>query len=93
MFENILIPVAYGERPDELKNIGVTLKSFGVRSICLYHVHESGSFFRASDISWLVLLQEALEEVGLSIEVKGGRAILPHQSQKLPCSRGVMKFI
>ncbi len=72
MFENTLIPVAYGERPDELKNIGVTLKNFGARSVCLYHVHESGSFFRASDISWLMFLQEALEEVGLSIEVKRG---------------------
>ena len=72
MFENTLIPVAYGERPEELKKIGVTLKNFGASSVCLYHVHESGSFFRASDISWLMLLQEVLEEVGLSIEVKRG---------------------
>ena len=72
MFENTLIPVAYGERPEELRKIGATLKNYGARSVCLYHVHESGSFFRGSDISWLTLLQEVLEEVGLSIEVKRG---------------------
>ena len=50
----------------------MALKNYGARSVCLYHVHESGSFFRGSDISWLTLLQEVLEEVGLSIEVKKG---------------------
>lgn len=72
MFENTLIPVAYGERPEELRKIGETLKNFGARSICLYHVNESGSLFRGSDISWFMLLQEVLEEVGLAVEVKRG---------------------
>lgn len=72
MFENTLIPVAYGERPEELRKIGLALKNFGTRSICLYHVHDSGSFFRGSDISWFMLLQEFLEELGMSIKVKRG---------------------
>ncbi len=72
MFENTLIPVAYGERPEELRKIGLTLKNFGARSICLYHVNESGSFFKGSDVSWLMRLQEAMEGEGLSVEVKRG---------------------
>ena len=72
MFENTLIPVAYGERPEELRKVAVTLKNFGARSICLYHVNESGSFFRGSDLSWLMVMQKAMEDEGLSVEVKQG---------------------
>lgn len=72
MFERTLVPVAYGERPEELRTIGVMLKNYGVRSVCLYHVDESGSLFPGSDLPWLMLLQEALEEVGLATEVKRG---------------------
>ncbi|WP_214019756.1 universal stress protein [Methanoculleus sp.] len=72
MFEKTLVPVAYGERPEELMKIGRVLRSLGAESICLYHVNEPGSFFRGADLSWLTLLAEALEEMGLSVEVKTG---------------------
>ncbi len=72
MFEKTLIPVAYGERPEEMRTIGRVLKGLGARSISLFHVNESGSLFRGSDLSWLMLLKEALEEVGLSVEVETG---------------------
>lgn len=72
MFEKTLIPVSYGERPEELKKIGKILKNLGSNSICLFHVTEAGSFFRGSDISWLMILKEALEELGLAVEVKMG---------------------
>ncbi len=72
MFEKTLIPVAYGERPDELRKIGNLLKSLGSESICLFHVSDSDSFFGGSDLSWLMLLKEALEEIGLSVEIRKG---------------------
>ena len=72
MFEKMLIPVAYGERPEELRKVGKILKSLGASSVCLYHVNEPGSFFRGADLSWLTLLSEALEETGLTVEVKMG---------------------
>jgi nucleotide-binding universal stress UspA family protein len=72
MFEKTLVPVAYGERPEELMKIGRVLRSLGAESICLYHVNEPGSFFRGADLSWLTPLAEALEEMGLSVEVKTG---------------------
>ena len=72
MFEKILVPVAYGERREELKKAGKLLKGLGASSISLYHVNEPGSFFRGTDLSWLTLLAEALEEVGLTVEVKTG---------------------
>ena len=72
MFEKTLVPVAYGERPEELMKIGRILRSLGANSICLYHVNEPGSFFRGADISWLTLLSEALEEMGLTVETKTG---------------------
>jgi len=72
MFEKTLIPVAYGERPEELRKAGTILKSLGASSVCLYHVNEPGSFFRGADLSWLTLLAEALEETGLVVEIKMG---------------------
>ncbi|KLK88786.1 universal stress protein UspA [Methanoculleus sediminis] len=72
MFEKTLIPVAYGERPEEVRKVGTILKSLGAGSVCLYHVNEPGSFFRGADLSWLTLLAEALEETGLAVEVKTG---------------------
>ncbi|GAA5262685.1 universal stress protein [Methanocalculus sp. MC3] len=72
MFEKTLIPVAYGERPDELRKIGNLLKSLGSESICLFHVSDSDSFFGGSDLSWLMLLKEALEEIGLSVDIRTG---------------------
>lgn len=72
MLEKMLIPVAYGERPEELRKAGKILKSLGVSSVCLYHVNEPGSFFRGADLSWLTLLAEALEESGLAVEIKTG---------------------
>lgn len=72
MLEKMLIPVAYGERPEELRKAGKILKSLGASSVCLYHVNEPGSFFRGADLSWLTLLAEALEESGLAVEVKMG---------------------
>lgn len=72
MFEKTLIPVAYGERPEELRKIGTILRDLGACSVCLFHVNEPGSFFRNSGLSWLTLLQEALEEAGLSVETKTG---------------------
>jgi nucleotide-binding universal stress UspA family protein len=72
MLEKVLIPVAYGERPEELRKAGKILKSLGASSVCLYHVNEPGSFFRGADLSWLTLLAEALEESGLAVEVKMG---------------------
>src|SRR5690554_3973337 len=72
MFEKTLIPVAYGERPEEVRKAGKILKTLGANSVCLYHVNEPGSFFRGADLSWLTLLSEALEETGLVVEVKTG---------------------
>ncbi|MDV4341949.1 universal stress protein [Methanoculleus sp. YWC-01] len=72
MFEKMLIPVAYGERPEEVRKAGKILKSLGASSVCLYHVNEPGSFFRGADLSWLTLLSEALEEAELTVEVKTG---------------------
>ncbi|MDN5340649.1 MAG: hypothetical protein PWQ30_1758 [Euryarchaeota archaeon] len=72
MFEKTLIPVAYGERPEEVRKAGTILKTLGANSVCLYHVNEPGSFFRGADLSWLTLLSEALEETGLVVEVKTG---------------------
>jgi len=72
MFEKTLVPVAYGERPEELMKIGKILRSLGANAICLYHVNEPGSFFRGADLSWLTLLSEALEETGLNVEAKTG---------------------
>jgi len=72
MFEKTLIPVSYGERPEELRKIGKILMSLGSKSICLYHVIEAGSLFRGSDISWLTILQEILKELGLEVEVRLG---------------------
>lgn len=72
MFEKTLIPVAYGETPEELKKIGKLLKSLGSESIYLFHVSDADSFFGGSDISWLMLLKEALEEIGLSVEIRTG---------------------
>ena len=72
MFEKTLIPVAYGERPEEVKKAGGLLTSLGARSVCLYHVNEPGSSFRGADLSWLTLLAEALEETGLVVEIKTG---------------------
>lgn len=72
MFEKTLMPVAYGERPEEVGKAGGLLTNLGVRSTCLYHVNEPGSFFRGADLSWLTLLAEALEETGLIVEVKTG---------------------
>ncbi|WP_292519130.1 universal stress protein [Methanoculleus sp.] len=72
MLEKTLIPVAYKERPEELRKVGRMLKTLGANSVCLYHVNEPGSFFRGADLSWLTLLSEALEEAGLIVEVKTG---------------------
>lgn len=72
MFEKTLIPVAYGERPEEIAKIGRFLRTFGSASICLFTVGESDSFFRGSDLSWLSILKEALEEVGVNVEMKTG---------------------
>ncbi|MDT8357290.1 MAG: universal stress protein [Methanomicrobiaceae archaeon] len=72
MFEKTLIPVAYGESPEELRKVGRILVKLGAQSICLFHVSEGGSFFRGSDLSWLMLLKETLEDTGLAVEVKLG---------------------
>lgn len=72
MFEKTLIPVAYGEKPEELKKIGNILKSFGSRSICLFHVSEAGSLFRGSDISWMEAHKDVLEELDLTVEIRTG---------------------
>jgi len=51
MFEKMLIPVAYVEMPEELKESGKLLKSLGAISVCLYHVNEPGtSLISASTI-------------------------------------------
>lgn len=72
MFEKTLIPVAYGERPEELRKVGRFLRGLGSRSICLYHVNEPASLFRGADLSWLTRLAEVLRETGLAVEVKRG---------------------
>ncbi|HDR72995.1 MAG TPA: universal stress protein, partial [Methanoculleus sp.] len=72
MFEKTLVPVASGERPGELRKIGSILKSLGSGSVCLFHVNEAVSFFRGSDLSWLGPLAQALEDAGLSVEMKTG---------------------
>ncbi len=51
MFEKTLIPVAYGERPEEVRKAGTILKTLGANSVCLYHVNEPGtSLISASTI-------------------------------------------
>ncbi|HIJ06404.1 MAG: UspA domain protein [Methanomicrobiales archaeon 53_19] len=72
MFEKTLIPVAHGETSEELRKIGRILKSLGSESICLFHVSDADSFFNGSDMSWLLLLKEAIEELGLSVDVRTG---------------------
>lgn len=72
MFEKTLIPVAYGEKPGELRKIGRLLRSLGSESICLFHVSDTDSFFGGSDHSWLMFLKEELEEIGLSVEIRTG---------------------
>lgn len=72
MFEKTLVPVAFGEKPEELRKTGQFLKGMGARLVCLYHVDDAGSLFPGSDIPWLCLLQEALEEAGLATEVLRG---------------------
>lgn len=72
MFEKTLIPVAYGERPEELEKVGKVLKSLGTTTISLFHVNEPGSLFRRTNPSWLTHLAEALEGVGLTVEINRG---------------------
>ena len=72
MFEKTLVPVAFGERPEELRKVGLFLKHMGARSVCLYHVDDAVSLLPGSDIPWLLHLQAALEEVGLATEVLRG---------------------
>ncbi|RQD80861.1 MAG: universal stress protein [Methanocalculus sp. MSAO_Arc2] len=72
MFEKTLIPVAYGEKPEELEKIGKILRTFESQSICLIHVSEGSSFLSDSDDTWLKELKEILEEIGYTVEIRMG---------------------
>lgn len=72
MFERTLIPVAKGEKTEEIIKITDTLANLGMNSAVIFNVHEPESIFSKNSYSWFDNMMEELEGAGLPVEAKTG---------------------